>query len=294
MVNPKDASDDVPQYRVYAVKYAERDARRPEHFIGGDPHETPMSMDYFVWAIVGDDGTWVVDTGFGAADARRRGRHLVRATTEALAMIDVDASTVTDVILTHLHYDHVGGFEQFPMARFHLQDREMAYATGRLMTRPVFNHAFTAEHVANLVLEVHRSRVVFHDGDALLAPGISVHLVGGHTAGLQIVRVNTASGWLVLASDACHYYENIEASRPFPVVVDVAAMVEGWDTAYRLASHRELVIPGHDPQVLRRFPPAAPGLDGIAVRLDVGVGVGVGDRVGDRDASEADGGRQQP
>ena len=144
------------------------------------------------------------------------------------------------------------------------------------MTRPQFSQAFTAEHVANLVIEVHRRRVLFHDGDAVVAPGISVHLVGGHTAGLQVVRVNTASGWLVLASDACHYYENIEASRPFPVVVDVAAMVEGWDTAYRLASGPELVIPGHDPEVLRRFPVAVRGLDGIAVRLDGGDGGGVG------------------
>ncbi len=268
MVSSNDVPGTAPQYRVYAVKYAERDARRPEHFIGGDPHDTSMPMDYFVWAIVGDDATWVVDTGFGAADADRRGRRLLRTTTEALATIGIDASTVTDVILTHLHYDHVGGFEQFPAARFHLQDREMAYATGRQMTRPVFSHAFTAEHVANLVIEVHRSRVVFHDGDAQLAPGISVHLVGGHTAGLQVVRVNTPSGWLVLASDACHYYENIEASRPFPVVVDVAAMVEGWDTAYRLASRPELVVPGHDPEVFRRFSAAAGGLEGIAVRLD--------------------------
>lgn len=285
MPSPNDVPAHVPQYRVYAVKYAERDARRPEHFIGGDPHDTSMPMDYFVWAIVGDQATWIVDTGFGIADAERRGRRLVRTTTEALAMIGIDAATITDVILTHLHYDHVGGFEQFPAARFHLQDREMAYATGRLMTRPVFNHPFTAEHVANLVLEVHRSRVVFHDGEAPIAPGISVHLVGGHTAGLQIVRVSTGSGWLVLASDACHYYENIEASRPFPVVVDVAAMVAGWETAYRLASCPELVIPGHDPEVLRRFPVAAPGLDGVAVRLDGGPDV---DRAADA------GGRNDP
>jgi glyoxylase-like metal-dependent hydrolase (beta-lactamase superfamily II) len=274
----KAATGDLPLYRVYALKYAERDAGRPEHFIGGDPHDTPMPMDYFVWAIVADPAggnagsgrTWVVDTGFGEADAERRGRRLVRSTTEALATIGIDAAQVTDVILTHLHYDHVGGFEQFPGARFHLQDREMAYATGRHMTRPMFSHAFTATHVADLVLEVHRSRVMFWDGDHEVAPGISVHLIGGHTAGLQVVRVNTASGWLVLASDATHYYENMDSARPFPVVVDVGAMVEGWETCRRLATHPDLVIPGHDPAVLTRFPPAATGLDGIAVRLDGG------------------------
>ena len=95
-----------------------------------------MPMDYFVWAVVGHDRTWVIDTGFDVGDAERRGRRLVRSVSEALALIGVDAATATDVVITHLHYDHVGGFAQFPAARFHVQDREMAYATGRHMTGP--------------------------------------------------------------------------------------------------------------------------------------------------------------
>jgi glyoxylase-like metal-dependent hydrolase (beta-lactamase superfamily II) len=257
-------------YDVYAVKYAERDARRPEHFLGGDPHDVPMPMDYLVWVVSGGGRTWVVDTGFGEDDAARRGRRLVRSTTEALATVGVDAASVTDVILTHLHYDHAGGLEQFPAARFHLQDREMAFATGRHMTRPVLNHPFTADHVAELVRAVHAGRVVFHDADEELAPGLSVHHIGGHTDGLQVVRVETAQGALVLASDASHYYENMETGRPFPIVFDVGAMIQGYDTMRRLASTPEAIVPGHDPLVLERYPPAGDGLDGIAVRLDVG------------------------
>jgi glyoxylase-like metal-dependent hydrolase (beta-lactamase superfamily II) len=257
-------------YEVYALKYAERDARRPEHFLGGDPHDVPMPMDYFIWVAIGPDATWVVDTGFGELDATRRQRRLVRTATEALATVGVDAALVSDVIITHLHYDHAGGVEQFPAARFHLQDREMAFATGRHMTRSALNHAFTVEHVAELVCAVHQGRVVFHAGDDELAPGLSVHLIGGHTEGLQVVRVRTAKGWLVLASDASHYYENMEAGRPFPIVFDVGAMVEGFDTLRRLASSSDAIVPGHDPDVLRRYPPAAHGLEGIAVRLDLG------------------------
>lgn len=257
-------------YDAYAVKYAERDARRPEHFLGGDPHDAPMPMDYFVWAVSGGGRTWVVDTGFGEDDATRRGRRLVRSTTEALATVGVDAASVTDVVLTHLHYDHAGGWDQFPAARFHVQDREMAFATGRHMTRPALNHPFTSDHVAELVRAVHAGRVVFHDGDEELAPGLSVHLIGGHTDGLQVVRVETAQGALVLASDASHYYENMETGRPFPIVFDVGAMIEGYDSLRRLASTPEAIVPGHDPLVLARYPPAADGLEGIAVRLDVG------------------------
>ena len=263
-------------YRVYAIKYAERSARRPEHFIGGDPHDEPMDMDYFIWAVVPDGGSdtaggpWVVDTGFDHLDAERRTRNLVRPVDEALATIGVDAATVDDVILTHLHYDHVGGFARFPNARFHLQDTEMSYATGRHMVRPAINHAYTADHVADLVHLVYGGRVVFHDGDAELASGLSIHHVGGHTMGLQVVRVRTESGWLVLASDASHYYENMETERPFPIVYNLGDMLAGWERCRELADDLALVVPGHDPRVFDRFPPAGDGLEGIAARLDQG------------------------
>ena len=121
-------------YEVYAVKCAERDARRPEHFLGGDPHDVPMPMDYFVWAIVGRVRTIVVDTGFNTDDAESRKRRLLRTAADGLAMVGVDAASTADVILTHLHYDHAGGLDQFGNARFHVQDREMSFATGRQMT----------------------------------------------------------------------------------------------------------------------------------------------------------------
>jgi glyoxylase-like metal-dependent hydrolase (beta-lactamase superfamily II) len=268
---PDEAPDDAPglaPYEVYAVKYAEREAVRGEHFLGGDPHhDLPMPMDYFVWAIVGPGGTWVVDTGFGADDAERRKRTLLRSAAEGLALIGVDAASVTDVILTHLHYDHVGGFDEFPAARFHVQDREVAFATGRHMTNPSQQHGFTPRHVADFVLAVHAGRVEFHDGDHQLAPGLSVHHVGGHTDGLQVVRVLTGRGWLVLASDAAHFYENIETRRPFTIVFDVDIMIAGFDRVRELAGGPDMFVPGHDPEVLKRYPPAAPGLDGIACRL---------------------------
>lgn len=263
-------SDRTASRKVFAVKYAQRSARRSEHFVGGDPHDAPMDMDYFVWAIVDHDKVWVVDTGFGEFDAERRKRQLVRSVTDGLALVGVDAATVDDVILTHLHYDHVGGFHQFPNAQFHLQDDEMAYATGRHMSKPAMSHPFTVDHVADLVHHVYEGRVVFHDGDVEIWPGISLHHVGGHTEGLQVVRVATQAGWMVLASDASHYYENMMTGRPFPIVVDVGAMLEGHQLCFGLADDESLVVPGHDPDVFNRFPPAATGLEAIAVRLDQG------------------------
>jgi len=256
-------------YKVYAVRYAERQAKRQEHFIGGDPIDEEMWMDYFVWAVVGSERTWVVDAGFDRRDAEQRDRKLLRSISEGLATIGIDASEVEDLIITHLHYDHIGGLGQFPKARLHLQEKEIQYACSRHMTHEALSHAFTAGHIAAMVYEVYKGRVVFYNGETELAPGLSVHLVGGHTMGLQVVRVWTDLGWLVLASDASHYYENMEAGRPFPVVYNVGDMIGAYGTMRRLADSPRYIIPGHDTMVLRRYPAAAPGLEGIAVRLDV-------------------------
>ena len=258
-----------PAYELYAIKYAHHARLRSANFLGGDPHDGPMPMDYFVWLARSPERTFVIDTGFNAESASERKRDLVRCPTEGLAMLDVDAAKVRDVIITHLHYDHVGNFDLFPAATFHLQDREMQFATGRHMRSDVLRHSFDVEHVTGVVRELYKGRVVFHDGDAELAPGISVHFVGGHTMGLQFVRVHTARGWVVVASDASHYYENMLERRPYPTVFSVGDMIQGWDRLFALADSREHVVPGHDPEVLRRYPPPRPGLEGIAVRLDV-------------------------
>jgi glyoxylase-like metal-dependent hydrolase (beta-lactamase superfamily II) len=119
-----------------------------------------------------------------------------------------------------------------------------------------------------MVREVYKGRVRFHDGDAELAPGFSLHRVGGHTRGLQVVRVHTRVGWIVLASDASHLYANMKETRPFPIVYDVPGMVAGYRRLRELADAPELIVPGHDPLVMRRYPPASAELEGMVVRLD--------------------------
>ena len=257
------------QYEVYAVKYATRSARRGDHFIGGgDAHDAPMAMDYFVWVIRNHEGVLVVDTGFTQEMAAQRKRTFLRSPKQGLALLGVQASEVKDVILTHLHYDHVGTFHDFPVARFHLQDDEMAYVTGRHMRHPRLNHSYEAEDVVGMVRLVFRDRVNFHDGAAELAPGVSVHRIGGHTAGLQCVRVATARGWLVLASDASHYYEHMETGRCYPNTFHLGEVLEGYATLRRLADSPQHIIPGHDPLVMERYPAPSLELEGIVARLD--------------------------
>jgi len=261
-----------PQYEVYAIKYAHHARRASENFIGGDPHDGPMPLDYFVWLIRGAGREIVVDTGFSAAMAAKRGREHIRCPAEALRLLQCDAAAVKDVVITHLHYDHVGNFDLFPAATLHLQDLEMRYATGRHMGEERHRYAYEVEEVVGMVRRTYENRVRFHDGDAELAPGVSLHLIGGHTMGLQAVRVATRRGWVVLASDASHFYANIEQVRPFPIVWSVADMVEGYGRLRELAGSPEHIIPGHDPLVLERY--SAPSretgrpLGGIVARLD--------------------------
>ena len=255
-------------YEIYAIKYAHHERNASANFLGGDPHDGPMPMDYFVWLIRGQGREIVVDTGFNAAVAAKRGRRITLPVEEGLRLMQVDVAGVKDVVITHLHYDHVGNFDLFPQATFHLQDLEMQYATGRCMTVDAMRHAYELEDVVGMVRRVYAGRVKFHDGDGELAPGVTVHHVGGHTMGLQIVRVATRRGWVVLASDASHFYANMEQSRPFPIVYNVGDMVEGWHRAQALAQSPAHVIPGHDPLVMARYPAPAARLEGTVVRLD--------------------------
>jgi len=255
-------------YELYALRYATALRTQAEIFIGGDPHLSGVPMDYFVWLARNDEHTVVIDTGFDAEAAQRRGRELLRHPCEGLKLLGVDSRAVEHVIITHLHYDHAGNLGHFPQARFHLQERELSFATGRYMALPFYAHAYDLECVLAMVRLVYGARVEFHDGDAQIVPGISVHRLGGHTHGLQVVRVWTAVGWVVLASDATHYLANMQSGRPFPIVANVMEMTAGWERMRGLASRPELIVPGHDPLVMQRYRAPAAALAGVAVRVD--------------------------
>jgi glyoxylase-like metal-dependent hydrolase (beta-lactamase superfamily II) len=259
----------LAEYEIRAIRYAHMAERRAaDIFIGSDEHDGPMPLDFFVWVVRGGGRTFIVDTGFDEQMGEKRSRKIVRPVAEGLRAVGIEPASVEDVIITHMHYDHSGNHELFPQARYHLQDREMHFCTGRCMCHPILRHAFDADDVAAMVRRLFAGRVKFHDGAGEIADGISVHLIGGHTGGLQVVRVRTGRGWVVLASDASHYYANFEQARPFPVVYDVKEMLEGYGTLRTLASSDQHIVPGHDPLVLQRYPADPGGPDDI-VRLDV-------------------------
>lgn len=259
----------LPEYEVFALKYGQRVGTRGAIFIGGDPHDAPLAMDYFVWAIRNAERTIVVDVGFAKAEGERRGRTCLRSPADALALIDIDAQTVENVVITHMHYDHAGNLELFPNARFHIQDEEMSFVTGRAMTHAALRHSFSLPDVLEMVRLNYGERVVFHAGDGELAPGIVLHHIPGHTPGMQSLSVHTARGWVVLASDAAHYYESLAHGTPFATHESMLGMLEGFRRLRILAPSDKHIVPGHDPAVMERYPAPSPELEGIAVRLDV-------------------------
>jgi glyoxylase-like metal-dependent hydrolase (beta-lactamase superfamily II) len=257
-------------YEVLALRYAERGQRlRGENFLEAvDNHDTPMPIDFFIWVLRNEHRTVVIDTGFGHGEAAKRDRTVNCLPREALASVGIDAATVEDVVITHLHYDHAGTLGDFPNARFHIQESEMQFATGRWMLDDAESHAYSADHVCDLVHSLFEKRVRFHSEDGEVAPGVSVHRMAGHTMGIQSVRVPTERGNLLLASDASHYYEHWVKGVPFAICWSQPDLMASYDKFEQLADSEDHVIPGHDPLVRDLYPAYSSATGTEVVRLD--------------------------
>ncbi len=253
-------------YEVLAVRVGSD----PHRTVGGNfffdalpaPAAASMPQDYVFWLIQGGGRCVVVDTCFPAGAAR--GRRVDRPVEAGLAALGIVAGEVTDLVMTHLHWDHAGNLGLFPQARIHVQAAEVAFCTGTAMLHAAVSAIYAAADVQSLVPPLFEGRVNLVDGDVELFPGIELARVGGHTPGSQVVRVRTARGPVVLASDAVHFWANVRRRSPFPILESFPQALRAFDRVLRLAEGRlDRIIPGHDPLVRRVFP-ALPGHEGIA------------------------------
>ncbi|HSE96180.1 MAG TPA: N-acyl homoserine lactonase family protein [Methylomirabilota bacterium] len=249
-------------YEVLALKYGERDTTACQFFYREASHE-PITLHYFVWLIRGGPYPVLVDTGFLEDDAERRGiRNYVRPS-EMVERAGIRVEDIPVVIVTHLHYDHWAGHRLFPASEFWIQRDEVAFWTGRYGRYDAFSQSANPGALADLVTLNYANRIRIVEGEQELLPGLHVHRLGGHTAGLQIVTVATARGRVVLTSDASHFYRNVERYQPVQIITSLPEMLAGFDTIHALAGAEKLIVAGHDPAVAERFTPVAPGITRI-------------------------------
>jgi glyoxylase-like metal-dependent hydrolase (beta-lactamase superfamily II) len=257
-------------WRVVALAYATRMGRRGQHFLGHDERaEEPHPTAYYVWLAVSDRHVVLVDAGIGPDRAAAvPGLHYAGSPVALLAGLGIDAARIEWCVLTHLHYDHTGVVGDLPTATYVVQQSEWEYWTGPWSERISRERwLLSSDDLAHLARARDLGRFRAVAGDDELLPGLSVHLVGGHTAGMQVVRLRTPVGHVVLASDASHFYENLAGDRPPPILHSMPGIYGAFDRVAELADGADLIVPGHDPAVLERYPPVAPRLSGRAVLI---------------------------
>ncbi len=246
----------MENWKALALHYGTAERPRTDlSFEDVDEHDAVGRIDYFVWLVRHAGRLFLIDTGFSPEEGELRGRTMLVHPIDALRLLGINSDDVTDVIVTHLHYDHAGNLNAFPYATFHLQDEEMAYGTGRCMCHERMRRPFAADAVVDAVRLVFAGKVQFHKGDVVLEPGLSLHLVGGHSKGLQVVRLEEEGRVNVFASDALHFMSYLEKSDVFPLFANYPDVLEGYEKLKRLAGPQGQIVPGHDPSVLSVFRP---------------------------------------
>lgn len=214
-------------YEVFALRYGENANRvRSRSFVFDDDHSTPHPLDYFVWVIRNENRTILVDTGFSKKVALEREQTIAYEPVELLKRLDIAPDDISDLIISHLHFDHAGTLYDFEQSQFHLQEAEMTFAAGPCMCHEEGKVAYMADHVCDAVRQLYRGKLTYHKGDSLVAPGIRLRHLPGHTDGVQAVEVDTKRGSVILASDASHFYENYQNGRLFPLVSNAGQMLE--------------------------------------------------------------------
>ena len=244
------------EYEVLAVRYGAWHTSKKHIYHSFDVYgeaDEPVQIDYFFWVVRNASRTIVVDTGFRPEIATRRHRELITPVPDALRTAGVNPADVSHVVLTHFHYDHIGNVDLFPQSQIITGGLEFDFWTGDIAEQPIFCTAVEADEVDVVRKTQADQRLTLVPEEDPALPGVSFREVTGHTPGQIVVEVQTEGRPVLLASDASHMYEEFEKERPFHIASSLPDMYRGlaW---LRQRSEDADVIPGHDPDVMQRYP----------------------------------------
>ncbi len=251
----------APPYEVYAVRYATLPRFRVSGLLAGADTSRRMDIAMMVWVIRGGGRTILLDAGFHRDDFVKRWHPTdFVPPSEAVGRLGIKPEDVTDVVISHVHWDHLDGIDLFPRARVWIQREEFDHHLDSSGT--VRDHAIDAGDAKLLAGIAREGRLTLVDGDAKeIIPGITVYTGGKHKFASQFATVTTAVGTVVLASDNVYLYENLAKHAPIAQTLDSASNLRTQVRMQTLASDPRLIVPGHDPEVFVRF--ATPG-NGVA------------------------------
>jgi glyoxylase-like metal-dependent hydrolase (beta-lactamase superfamily II) len=251
-----------PQYEIYAIRYATIPEFQVSQLVAGADAGRKLDIAMMVWLIKGNGRNILFDSGF-YRDQFFKQWHVTDfiRPSDAVKRAGVSPEDVTDVIISHMHWDHADGMDLFPKAKIWLQKDELEYYAGSAWQSRRTHGGIDPDDVMAAVKLNVAGRVGLVNGDAQeILPGISCYTGGKHTYASQFVTVNTAAGTVVLASDNMYLYENLEKHAPIAATLDAESNLRAQDRMKQLAANPKLIIPGHDPAVMTRFESVGPGV----------------------------------
>jgi glyoxylase-like metal-dependent hydrolase (beta-lactamase superfamily II) len=248
-------------YDIFAVRYATVPRFAVSGLIAGADTSRKLDIAMTVWLLKGSDGRNVlVDAGFHRDTFIRRWKPTdFSLPSDAVARAGVKADDITDVIISHVHWDHLDGIDLFPKARVWIQREEFEHHLDTAGT--VKDRAIDAGDAKILAQIAREHRLMLIDGDNQeIMPGITVYTGGKHTFASQFAGVKTAFGTVVIASDNMYLYENLARHVPIAQTLDSASNMRTQVRMTKIANDEKFIIPGHDPEVFTRFPTPGNGI----------------------------------
>jgi len=249
------------EYEVYAIEYAGLKDLPVNALVADAEPARKVDIAFMIWLIRGHGHTILVDAGF-YRERFLESWHPVGYVKPSLALarLGIKPEDVTDIIITHLHWDHADGVDLFPNAHVWIQKDELRHYASEAQSKPSNGGVFAEDVVPLVALEQHGKVTLVDGDDQAILPGITAYTGGKHTFQSQFVGVQTSAGMVILASDNVYLYENIDRHRPIAATLDAESNLRAQDRMKQLAGDPKRIIPGHDVLVMSRFEQPIPGV----------------------------------